>query len=89
MGPELGTYKMFKHAGAERPMGGMSNMAKHYNLPAHWLYYAKVEDIDAAINRIKSKGGTILNGPMEVPRGKVAQCRDPQGAPFAIHADNP
>jgi hypothetical protein len=29
----------------------------------------------------------VLNGPMEVPGGdRVAQCRDPQGAMFALHA---
>ena len=36
--------------------------------------------------RCKSAGGTVLNGPMEVPGGDwIAQCLDPQGAAFALH----
>jgi predicted enzyme related to lactoylglutathione lyase len=35
---------------------------------------------------VKQHGGTVLNGPMEVPGGDwIAQCLDPQGAAFAIH----
>jgi uncharacterized protein len=28
----------------------------------------------------------VLNGPMEVPGGLIAQCLDPQGAMFALHS---
>jgi predicted enzyme related to lactoylglutathione lyase len=36
---------------------------------------------------VKELGGTVLNGPMEVPGGDmVAQCLDPQGAAFALHS---
>jgi len=35
----------------------------------------------------KPNGGTILNGPMEVPGGDwVANAMDPQGAAFSLHA---
>ena len=37
--------------------------------PPHWAIYFRVPDIDAAAERIKANGGTILNGPMEVPGG--------------------
>ena len=41
----------------------------------------------AAVERIKSNGGKILNGPMEVPGGDwVVNAMDPQGAAFALHA---
>jgi predicted enzyme related to lactoylglutathione lyase len=87
---EMGNYQMFKHKGSERPEGGMSSAAKAQGTPPHWLYYTTVEDLDATIERIKSKGGKILNGPMEVPGGdKVAQCMDPQGIAFAIHWSKP
>lgn len=86
MGPEHGVYHMYKAAGTERPLGGMSNTAKVMGFPPHWLYYVSVDDLDAAIERVKSHGGEVLNGPMEVPGGdKIAQCRDPQGAVFALH----
>lgn len=90
MGPEMGTYSMFTYDGGQSPVGGLSNMAKTQNIPPHWLYYVTVDDLDAAVGRIKSKGGKILNGPMDVPGGdKVAQCCDAQGAAFAIHWANP
>lgn len=89
MGEGLGQYFMFRHGddAKDASMGGMSNVAKSMNMPPHWLYYFNVDAIDGAIDRIKSKGGKILNGPMEVPGGgKIAQCMDPQGGAFAVFA---
>jgi len=46
-----------------------------------------VPDIDQAVERIKANGGTIMNGPMEVPGGdKIVNALDPQGAGFSLHA---
>jgi uncharacterized protein len=85
MGPELGTYWMFGLDTANS-LGGMSNVATQMKAPPHWLYYVTVDDLDAALERIKQHGGKVLNGPMEVPGGdKIAQCMDPQGGMFAIH----
>lgn len=86
MGPDMGTYLMWKWKGAHGRIGGMDNAAKMMDMPAHWLFYIRVDDIDAAAQRVKDKGGKVLNGPMDVPGGdKVAQCQDPTGAHFAIH----
>jgi uncharacterized protein len=50
-----------------------------------WLYYFNIGDIDAAIERVKARGGQILDGPVEVSGGSwVARCTDPQGATFAL-----
>ena len=52
-----------------------------------WLYYVNVEAIDAAAGRVKAGGGSVLNGPMEVPGSRwIVQCSDPQGAMFALLA---
>lgn len=90
MGDGMGTYFMYKHPadGEKASLGGMSNVAKQMSMPPHWLYYATVDSCDAAIKRITSKGGKVLNGPMEVPGGgHIAQCMDPQGAAFAVYAE--
>ncbi|MDY7228925.1 VOC family protein [Hyalangium rubrum] len=85
MGPEMGDYWMFG-LDAQKSMGGMSNVATQMKMPAHWLYYVTVKDLDAALARVQQKGGKVLNGPMEVPGGdRIAQCLDPQGAAFALH----
>jgi len=49
-----------------------------------WLCH--VDDLDAALQITKARGGQVLNGPMDVPGGdRVAQCLDPQGGAFALH----
>jgi predicted enzyme related to lactoylglutathione lyase len=83
MGP-MGTYQLFSTGG--KPTGGMFN--KPAAVPvAFWLYYFNVSDINAATERVKAAGGQIANGPMQVPGGSwIVQCRDPQGAMFALLA---
>jgi predicted enzyme related to lactoylglutathione lyase len=55
--------------------------------PPMWLYYIKVDSVEASVERVKQLGGQVLNGPMEVPGGdQIAQCTDPQGAVFALHS---
>ncbi len=87
MGP-MGTYWMYQDkSSGGNSIGGMCNVAKVQNIPPSWLYYITVDNVDTTIERIKSKNGKILNGPMEVPGGgKIAQCVDPQGVAFAIYA---
>jgi predicted enzyme related to lactoylglutathione lyase len=52
-----------------------------------WLYYFNVPALDAAVERIKAKGGKILNDPMEVPGGQwIVQAKDPENAMFALVA---
>ncbi len=81
LGP-MGTYQLFSVGGQE--VGGMFN--KPPAVPAcFWLYYFTVDDFDAAVGRVKAGGGTIINGPMEVPGGSwIVQATDPQGAMFAL-----
>jgi predicted enzyme related to lactoylglutathione lyase len=85
MGP-MGKYHMFN-----RPhgmIGGMMNKPPELaHVPPHWGIYFLVDDIDAAVERVTSNGGRILNGPMEVPGGdRVVNAMDPQGAAFSLHA---
>jgi uncharacterized protein len=49
-----------------------------------WLFYFGVDDIDAAVERVKTGGGKILEGPGAVPGGWIARCEDPQGVMFAL-----
>jgi len=82
---EAGIYQMFGW-GDGVPQGGIFNTPPGMELPG-WLYYIMVQDVDAAAEPVKTGGGRILNGPMEVPGGdRIVQCMDPQGAAFALHA---
>ena len=82
---ELGptdTYQLF--SSGEETIGGIFTKRAAEPIP-YWLYYFNVEDIDAAVARVKSCGGQILEGPIEVPEGSwIIRCIDPQGAIFAL-----
>ena len=80
----MGNYQIFNINGQQA--GGM--MRKMDQEPAsHWVYYITVDAIDAAQDRVKSAGGQVINGPMEVPGGRwIINGLDPQGAMFALLA---
>jgi uncharacterized protein len=81
---EMGIYQLFKIDGQQA--GGMMNKPPQVPVP-NWLYYFNVDDINAASERVKSAGGQVMFGPMQVPGGSwISQCQDPQGAVFAIVA---
>ncbi len=85
---EMGNYLMF---GAGKTMlGGMFTMTAEMGSPPYWLYYVHIADINAALQQVEELGGKVLVGAMEVPGGDmIAQCLDPQGAAFALHAAVP
>jgi uncharacterized protein len=85
MGP-AGKYQMFNRG--NRVIGGMMNKSPELaQAPPFWAIYFRVDDIDAAADRVKSAGGQVINGPMEVPGGDwILNGTDPQGASFALHA---
>jgi hypothetical protein len=69
-------------------IGGMMNKPPEMaHVPPYWGIYFLVPDMDAALARITTNGGSILNGPMEVPGGDlVVNAMDPQRAAFSLHA---
>jgi len=86
MGP-MGSYQLFSMSGGtdfNAMEGGI--MPRSTEMPgAMWLFYFVVPDIDAGVEKVTAGGGTVLNGPMEVPGGAwVIQATDPQGAMFAL-----
>jgi predicted enzyme related to lactoylglutathione lyase len=79
---EMGKYRFIQNRGTT--IGAV--MAKPAQLPvSKWTYYFGVEGIDRAVEAIKSSGGQVLNGPMEIPGGEFAvNAIDPQGASFGL-----
>jgi predicted enzyme related to lactoylglutathione lyase len=79
---EMGKYRFIQSGGVN--IGAV--MRKPPQLPVSlWTYYIGVDDIDRAIEAIKSGGGQILNGPHEIPGGEFAlNGMDPQGASFGL-----
>jgi predicted enzyme related to lactoylglutathione lyase len=82
---EDGEYQMFGRNGIV--LGGMFNRSADMGGVPAWLHYVLVDDVRRAIEAVTAGGGKVVAGPMEVPGGDlIAQCVDPQGAMFALHA---
>ena len=54
------------------------------DLPAQWLIYITVADLDASIRHCNSLGGKVLTGPREMGQGKMVVIQDPAGAVAAL-----
>jgi predicted enzyme related to lactoylglutathione lyase len=85
MGP-MGTYHLWKDG--EDVRAGMMDITGRVpdEVPNHWLVYFTVPDADAAAETTKAAGGQLLNGPVDIPVGRLAILMDPQGAMFAVMA---
>jgi uncharacterized protein len=67
-------------------LGGMMAMGSDMppDAPPHWQVYFVVEKADEAVEQVKSAGGNLLFGPIDVPVGRIGVLSDPQGASFGI-----
>jgi uncharacterized protein len=81
-GSRPGTYQLFAAGG--QTIGGMFTKGPIEPAP-FWLFYFNTADIDAAAERVRSGGGAMKEGPVEMADGSwIARCTDPQGAVFAL-----
>ncbi len=80
MGP-MGKYEFVK---SDVVIGAI--MPKMPDVPVSmWSFYFRVDDIDAAAEKIKANGGTMFADPMEIPGGDFSiNAADPQGAMFGL-----
>ena len=79
---EFGKYRFINQGG--RMIGAI--MRKMPQMPVSlWTYYIGVDNIDRAAAAVTDGGGTILQGPMEIPGGEFSlNALDPQGASFGL-----
>jgi uncharacterized protein len=77
----------------DTPWGGMmaiNEEMKAANVPAHWLPYFQVDDVDATAGKAKELGAGFFVPPHDIPNtGRFSVIRDPQGAVFAIYKPLP
>jgi predicted enzyme related to lactoylglutathione lyase len=80
------SYTEWKLGG--RTIGGMIAMNAEWppDVPSHWMVYFAVEDVDAAVSRVRELGGKVAMAPSDTPAGRFAVVNDPQGAVFSIIA---
>jgi predicted enzyme related to lactoylglutathione lyase len=66
------------------PMGGYDDYA-NAGLPAQWLVYITVPDVDAAAAACRERGGDVLIAPKDAGGyGRYCVIRDPAGAVAAL-----
>ena len=67
-----------------RGVAGVMKMPEHLaaqNIPPHWEVYFHVDDLEAALDKVKSSGGQVALEPMAIPDvGRIAVFMDAQGA---------
>jgi uncharacterized protein len=75
-------YTLFKKGGDM--VGGMMKCPKP-GLPAHWIPYVFVDDVDATVKKASKLHGKVVVPPYDVPTvGRIAVLVDPQGAALGI-----
>ena len=77
-------YRMIVADG--KPHGGFWPPAEE-GLPSGWIGHVLVDDVDAAADRAKAAGGSLLFGPTDAPEGRrFAVIRDPEGAVVSAYS---
>ena len=78
-GPGM-VYTMFSHDGVPVCASAEPGPGQE-DLPPHWSVYVTVDDLEAAVNRARSAGGTVLFEPFDVMDvGRMAIIQDKEGA---------
>ncbi len=69
-----------------RTIAGMTDSSGEGSGDSHWLTYFAVNDCDGTVEKAIAHGGDVLVPPIDVPPGRYAVLRDPQGAVFGVIA---
>jgi predicted enzyme related to lactoylglutathione lyase len=68
-----------------RPVAGFYRPEDKRYTAAEWLQFFSVDDVDAAVARVATAGGTMIGEPADIPqRGRVAVAEDREGAAFGL-----
>lgn len=87
---ETGTYTSIKVGGDS--VGGMIDITGRApdEVPAHWLVYFAVEDVDATVAKATDSGGSVALAPFDISGvGRIGILKDPSGAVFAVIKPDP
>ena len=57
------------------------------HLPAQWLIYINVNDVEASVAKCREHGGEVLDGPRPMGSNNFCVIRDPEGAVIALVSD--
>ena len=83
---EMGIYHVGSLNGVPKVgLFDMATMPGMEELPAHWMTYLAVSDLDASLAKTKAHGGQIIREAFDVPDvGRMAVVADPGGAVVSL-----
>lgn len=87
-GVDMGGYQDYSMLppGSAEPVAGVCHaLGVNAGLPAQWLIYLIVDDVDAAAAQAVSLGGAVVHGPRDMGGGRFVVIRDPAGAVCALY----
>lgn len=86
-GVDMGGYEDWCMISADgQAVGGICHArGGNAGLPAKWLVYITVEDLDASIARLTELGGKVLAGPKAQGDARYCVFEDPAGAVAALY----
>ncbi|HKH44537.1 MAG TPA: VOC family protein [Thermoanaerobaculia bacterium] len=85
---EGGTYRMIHAGGTE--WGGFMPADPAQGMPAQWISYVTVPDVDAAIAKAQELGGQVVVPAMDIPTvGRFAIISSPNGASISPYTPEP
>ena len=80
-------YVMMAPDGAT-PAGGICHArGGNEGIPAQWLIYITVPDLETAVSEAETRGGSLVLGPKKAGNGRFAVLTDPAGAVFALYQE--
>jgi len=83
-------YTVMRNPSGEGELAGIMDAAAFLpeGVPAHWSVYWGVDDVDAAVAKVKTLGGSVVTDAVDSPYGRAATVADPAGAQFKLHGPN-
>lgn len=85
---DMGDYEdftMMTPVGGE-PVGGVCHArGGNAGLPAQWLIYIVVADLDRSMADCRALGGEVISGPRSMDGSRYCVIRDPAGAVAALY----
>ncbi len=81
---EYNDYEMIASGTGECVAGVCHARGANANVPAQWMIYVTVADVEASAKRCVELGGSVLDGPRPMGAKPFCVVRDPAGATLAL-----
>jgi uncharacterized protein len=85
---DMGEYSDFNMTppGSDQPTAGICHArGGNANVPAQWMLYFFVANLEASVRACTERGGTVFTGPRAAGGGSICVIKDPAGAVCALY----